>query len=314
MLFAIGFLVTFLFGGLTGVLLASPPIDFHVTDTYFVVAHFHYVVFGTAVFGGFGGVYFWFPKMTGRMLNERLGELHFWTLFIGFQVTFLVQHWLGTQGHAATVCGLRRLGRVHDAEYRSRPSGRSFLACPRCRSSTTSWHSYRHGERAVGDDPWGYGNSLEWATSCPPPRHNFVVAAADPVRAAGLRSALSAGRRADRGAADGRGEAQMKVEGYLFSAHRGLPRPFARSSTGSCPKDPTGTTALGISVGLGAMIGGYCLLTARRMAPRPCDRPDAGDRGRGRRHRALQPAQLLPLPDRRQRHADVVRRSSTARG
>ncbi|MGZ4665391.1 MAG: cbb3-type cytochrome c oxidase subunit I, partial [Frankiaceae bacterium] len=98
MLFATGFLVSFLFGGLTGVLLASPPIDFHVTDTYFVVAHFHYVVFGVAVFGGFGGLYFWFPKITGRMMNERLAQLHFWTLFIGFQVTFLVQHWLGTQG------------------------------------------------------------------------------------------------------------------------------------------------------------------------------------------------------------------------
>src|SRR6478609_6921224 len=98
MLFSLGFLVTFLFGGLTGVLLASPPIDFHVTDSYFVVAHFHYVVFGTVAFAGFGGIYFWYPKMTGRMLNERLGKLHFWTLFIGFQTTFLVQHWLGLKG------------------------------------------------------------------------------------------------------------------------------------------------------------------------------------------------------------------------
>ena len=78
MLFAIGFLVTFLLGGLSGVLLASPPIDFHVSDTYFVVAHFHYVLFGTIVFAVFAGVYFWFPKMTGRMLDERLGKVHFW--------------------------------------------------------------------------------------------------------------------------------------------------------------------------------------------------------------------------------------------
>src|SRR4029077_9618354 len=98
MLFAIGFLVTFLFGGLSGVLLASPPIDFHVSDSYFVVAHFHYVLFGTIVFAVYGGVYFWFPKMTGRMMDERWGKVHFWLTIIGFNTTFLVQHWLGAGG------------------------------------------------------------------------------------------------------------------------------------------------------------------------------------------------------------------------
>src|SRR3712207_6477134 len=98
MLFALGFLVTFLLGGLTGVQLAAPPIDFHVTDTYFVVAHFHYVLFGTVVFAFFGGVYYWFPKLTGRMMNDRLGKVHFWTLFVGFHLTFLVQRWLGNEG------------------------------------------------------------------------------------------------------------------------------------------------------------------------------------------------------------------------
>ncbi|WP_420710887.1 cbb3-type cytochrome c oxidase subunit I, partial [Streptomyces sp. NRRL S-118] len=92
MLWAIGFLVTFLFGGLTGVILGSPPLDWHVTDTYFVVAHFHYVVFGTVVFAMFAGFHFWWPKMTGTMLDERLGKIHFWTLFAGFHLTFLVQH------------------------------------------------------------------------------------------------------------------------------------------------------------------------------------------------------------------------------
>jgi len=87
MLWSVFFLVTFLFGGLTGVLLASPPIDFHVTDSYFVVAHFHYVLFGSAVFGGYAGIYFWFPKMTGRMLDERLGKLHAWTQLFGFHMT-----------------------------------------------------------------------------------------------------------------------------------------------------------------------------------------------------------------------------------
>ena len=98
MLWSMGFLTTFLFGGLTGVILASPPLDFHVTDSYFVVAHFHYVVFGTVVFAMFAGFYFWWPKMTGRMLDEQLGKLHFWLLFVGFHTTFLVQHWLGVEG------------------------------------------------------------------------------------------------------------------------------------------------------------------------------------------------------------------------
>ena len=91
---------TFVFGGLTGVILASPPLDFHVSDSYFVVAHFHYVVFGTVVFAMFAGFYFWWPKWTGKMLNERLGKVHFWMLFIGFHMTFLIQHWLGVDGMA----------------------------------------------------------------------------------------------------------------------------------------------------------------------------------------------------------------------
>ncbi|MFZ9751185.1 MAG: cytochrome c oxidase subunit I, partial [Candidatus Nanopelagicales bacterium] len=98
MLWTLGFLTTFLLGGLTGVMLAAPAIDFHVSDSYFVVAHFHYTVFGTVVFMMFAGFYFWWPKMTGRMLDEKLGKLHFWLLFIGFHTTFLVQHWLGAEG------------------------------------------------------------------------------------------------------------------------------------------------------------------------------------------------------------------------
>ncbi|MCW2495886.1 cbb3-type cytochrome c oxidase subunit I, partial [Jatrophihabitans sp.] len=98
MIFAVGFLVTFLFGGLTGVLLASPPLDFQVSDSYFVVAHFHYVLFGTIVFAVYSGIYFWFPKFTGRYLDEKLGKLHFWMTFVGFHMTVLVQHWLGAEG------------------------------------------------------------------------------------------------------------------------------------------------------------------------------------------------------------------------
>ena len=117
MLFAIGFLVTFLFGGLTGVLLASPPVDFHVSDSYFVVAHFHYVLFGTIVFAVYSGVYFWFPKMFGRMLDERLGKVHFWLTFIGFHTTFLVQHWLGNEGMPRRYADYRPTDGFTDAQH-----------------------------------------------------------------------------------------------------------------------------------------------------------------------------------------------------
>ena len=113
MLWAIGFLVTFIFGGLTGIILASPPLDFHVSDSYFVVAHFHYVVFGTVVFAMFAGFYFWWPKWTGKMLNERLGKFHFWLLFIGFHTTFLIQHWLGVEGMPRRYADYLPRGRLH---------------------------------------------------------------------------------------------------------------------------------------------------------------------------------------------------------
>jgi cytochrome c oxidase subunit 1 len=174
MLWAVGFLTTFLFGGLTGILLASPPIDFHVTDTYFVVAHFHYVLFGTVVFAMFGGFYFWWPKFTGRMLDERLGKLHFWLLFFGFHTTFLVQHWLGIIGMArryadyAPTDGFTTLNTLSTV-------GAYILGLSTFPFLWNVWRGYRgRNPLAVGDDPWGYGNSLEWATSCPPPRHNFV--------------------------------------------------------------------------------------------------------------------------------------------
>jgi cytochrome c oxidase subunit 1 len=173
MLFSIGFLVTFLFGGLSGILLASPPLDFHVSDTYFVVAHFHYVLFGTIVFATYAGIYFWFPKMTGRMLNEPLGKLHFWTTFLGFHGTFLVQHWLGNEGMPRRYAdylpsdGFTTLNTI--STISSFVLGASVLPFV-----WNVFKSYRYGDPAPHDDPWGYGNSLEWATTSPPPRHNFV--------------------------------------------------------------------------------------------------------------------------------------------
>ncbi|MEC3913455.1 aa3-type cytochrome oxidase subunit I [Nocardia sp. CDC160] len=172
MLFACGFIVTFLFGGLTGVLLASPPLDFHVSDSYFVVAHFHYVLFGTIAFATYSGIYFWFPKMTGRMLDERLGKWHFWTTFVGFHTTFLVQHWLGNQGMPRRYAdylpsdGFTTLNTISTI-------GSFILGASVLPFVWNVFKSYRYGEPVTVDDPWGYGNSLEWATSCPPPRHNF---------------------------------------------------------------------------------------------------------------------------------------------
>ncbi|WP_433239716.1 aa3-type cytochrome oxidase subunit I [Streptosporangium sp. CA-135522] len=173
MLFAVGFLVTFLFGGLTGVILASPPLDFHVTDSYFVVAHFHYVVFGTVVFAMFAGFYFWWPKMTGKMLNDTLGKVHFWLLFIGFHTTFLVQHWLGAQGFPRRYADYSALDGFTGLNLLS-SVGSFVLGLSTLPFLYNVWITARRAPRVTLDDPWGFGNSLEWATSCPPPRHNFT--------------------------------------------------------------------------------------------------------------------------------------------
>jgi cytochrome c oxidase subunit 1 len=172
MLFSIGFLVTFLLGGLTGILLASPPIDFHVHDSYFVVAHFHYVLFGTIVFAVFAGVYFWFPKMTGRMLDERLGKAHFWSMFLGFHATFLVQHWLGAEGMPRRYADYLPTDEFTVLNMVS-TIGSFVLGISTLFFLWNVWKSYRVGKLVTVDDPWGFGNSLEWATSCPPPLRNF---------------------------------------------------------------------------------------------------------------------------------------------
>jgi cytochrome c oxidase subunit 1 len=172
MLWALGFLVTFLFGGLSGVLLASPPVDIHIHDTYFVVAHFHYVLFGTIVFAVFSGIYFWFPKMFGRMLDERLGRIHVWLTFIGFHTTFLVQHWLGAEGMPRRYAdylptdGFTTLNTISTI-------GAFITGISTLPFMWNVYKSYRFGPVVEVDDPWGYGNSLEWATSSPPPLRNF---------------------------------------------------------------------------------------------------------------------------------------------
>ncbi|MGI9084482.1 MAG: aa3-type cytochrome oxidase subunit I [Aeromicrobium sp.] len=172
MIFSLGFLTTFLFGGLTGIILASPTLDFQLSDSYFVVAHFHYVVFGTVVFAMFAGFYFWWPKLTGRMLDEKLGKIHFWLLFLGFHMTFLVQHWLGVEGMPRRYAdygvndGFTTLNEISSI-------GAFLLGASTLPFLYNVWKSRK--SPLVGlDDPWGWGRSLEWATSSPPPRHNFT--------------------------------------------------------------------------------------------------------------------------------------------
>jgi cytochrome c oxidase subunit 1 len=172
LLFCLGFLVTFLFGGLTGIILASPALDFQLNDSYFVVAHFHYVVFGTVVFAMFAGFYFWWPKLTGRMLDERLGKIHFWLLFTGFHVTFLVQHWLGVAGMPRRYADYGALDGFTTLNQVS--SIGAFILGASTLPFLYNVYLARRSPLVGVDDPWGWGRSLEWATSSPPPRHNFA--------------------------------------------------------------------------------------------------------------------------------------------
>jgi len=168
MLFALGFLSMFVIGGLSGVMLGAVPIDIHVSQTYFVVAHIHYVLFGGSVFTIFAGIYYWFPKMTGRMYDERLGKLHFWLTFVGFNLTFFPMHILGTDGMPRRVADY--LPKYADlnmfislASFGLGASVIVFLY-----NMITSW---RFGEIAPAN-PWR-ALTLEWQVSSPPPTFNF---------------------------------------------------------------------------------------------------------------------------------------------
>jgi cytochrome c oxidase subunit 1 len=170
LLFVLGFLVIFVLGGLTGVMVASVPIDTQVHDTYFVVAHFHYVLIGGAVFPLIGAVYYWFPKLTGRMLSERLGRWHFALAFIGFNVAFFPMHILGLEGMPRRVytylpeMGWDRLNLTSSA-------GALLFALSFAVMAVNVVRSLRNGDIA-GDNPWG-ASTLEWATGSPPPPQNF---------------------------------------------------------------------------------------------------------------------------------------------
>ena len=171
MLFCIGFLLNFLLGGITGVMVASPPIDYHVEDSYFLVAHFHYVLGGGSLFGVFAALYFWFPKMTGALLRESFGRLNFWLAFIGFNLTFFPMHLLGLWGMPRRVATYPALPGWAEMNALS-TLGAGLMAASAAVLLMNVWVSLRRRVPA-GADPWG-GFSLEWATASPPPEHNFT--------------------------------------------------------------------------------------------------------------------------------------------
>jgi cytochrome c oxidase subunit I len=167
-LFALGFLITFTLGGITGFFLAAVPADLHEHGTYFVVGHIHYVLYGGSVFGIYAGLYYWWPKMTGRMMNERVGQWHAWITFVAFNATFLPMHWLG-------LLGMPRRVAVYDPEFEGWNifvSVCSFvLATSTLMIIGNMLWSFKNGKKA-GPNPWG-ARTLEWMISSPPPYYNF---------------------------------------------------------------------------------------------------------------------------------------------
>jgi len=170
MLYAIGFIILFVIGGVTGVTLANGGVDISLHDTYFVVAHFHYVLSMGALFGIFAGFYYWFPKMTGKMISEWMGNLHFWLTFIGVNLIFFPMHFLGLAGMP------RRIPDYPDAY-----AGWNFVASIGSVLTFSAalfffyiiFHAFKWGKKAL-DNPWGPGaTTLEWTLSSPPPFHTF---------------------------------------------------------------------------------------------------------------------------------------------
>jgi cytochrome c oxidase subunit I+III len=171
LLFVGGFIVVFVIGGLTGVMLASVPLDLQLHDTYFVVAHFHYVLIGGAVFPLLGAVYYWFPKITGRLLDERLGRLNFWLFFVGFNVTFLPMHYLGLAGMPRRVYTYSA-GLGWDGLNLLETGGAVLIALSMLLLAINVVRSLR-SSAAAGANPWD-ADTLEWAAPSPPPSFNFA--------------------------------------------------------------------------------------------------------------------------------------------
>ena len=172
LLWIIGFIVLFIIGGLSGITFAAIPFDQQLTDTYYVVAHFHYVIFGAAVFPLLGGMYYWFPKVTGRMYYERWGQASFWLTFVGMNLTFFPMHILGLDGMPRRDYTYPR-GLGWSALNLIESIGSYLLAAGLLTVAVNLAISLFRGER-VGNDPWG-GDTLEWSTTSPPPEYNYAV-------------------------------------------------------------------------------------------------------------------------------------------
>jgi cytochrome c oxidase subunit 1 len=185
MLFALGFIAMFIMGGLSGVMHASPPADLQQTDTYFVVAHFHYVLFGGSIFGLVAGAYYWWPKMFGKLLDERLGKIHFWLQLIGFNLTFFPMHMVGLHGMPRRVYTYPK-GLGFDGMNQMETVGAFILAAGFAVMLYNIWKTWRTAPPAPAD-PWN-GATLEWSIPSPPQEWNFpeipTVTGRDPLWAA----------------------------------------------------------------------------------------------------------------------------------